>query len=90
MHGIPQARHGKEGGRRVSERQEGGKGSRRKEIILRQVACETLLRVAFTMIWEARGLCVGCEVMNQDDEAAMRAGPNEETMKQGLRCLVRK
>ena len=50
----------------------------RKVRILRHVACETLLRVASTTIWEARGLRVGCEVINQDEEAAMRAGPNEE------------
>ena len=63
--------------------------------ILKQVACETLLRVASTMIWEERGrdggrgsegsllkeyVCVGREVINQEEEAAMRAGPNEETV----------
>ena len=85
--------HGYEGGKFLKERAERGKGNLRKVRILRHVACETLLRVASIMIWEIccgggggrggsqlrRCVCAEREVGYKGEEAAMRAGPNEET-----------
>ena len=83
--------HGYEGGKFLKERSAGGKGNLRKVRILKHVACETLLRVASIMIWEIccggggggsqirRYVCAEREVRNKGEEAAMRAGPNEET-----------
>ena len=48
--------HGYEGGKFLKERTEGRKGNLRKVRILKHVACETLLRVTSTMIWE---ICCG-------------------------------
>ena len=61
--------------------------------ILKHVACETLLRVLSIMIWKIccggggggegshlrRYVCAEREVRIKGEEAAMRAGPNEET-----------